>query len=188
MEEKAILRSRYKRIRAEIGERKAEYSRLICKSCEELLEFCEAECVLLYCAKGSEADIQALFEFALENKKTVAFPRCIDRENMAFHSVKSLSELEVGSFGIKEPPSHAPLCHPVGERVICFVPALAYDLDGYRLGYGGGYFDRFLSDFSGTSVGVTFDACLTERLPRDEHDIKTDYIITESQVKRTVEN
>ncbi|MBQ2730361.1 MAG: 5-formyltetrahydrofolate cyclo-ligase [Clostridia bacterium] len=186
MEEKNLLRRRFKEIRAAVGDKKQEYSQEICEKAAELSAFHSADTVLLYYAKGNEADLSLLFEKCFSMGKTVGFPRCIDRERMVFQRVKDLSELSVGYFGISEPPADAPPCSL--ENAICFVPALAFDKDGYRLGYGGGYYDRFLSGFRGTTVGVTFEACLTDRLVREEFDMKTDYIITESQVKKTIES
>ncbi|MBE6587519.1 MAG: 5-formyltetrahydrofolate cyclo-ligase [Ruminococcaceae bacterium] len=185
MEDKSFLRKKYKTLRDSLVER-AEYSRRICERCGSLAEFLDARTVLLYFPKGSEVDLSSLARIALESGKTVGFPRCVDRENMVFHKVVDLSELESGYYGIMESPASAPLCETRGS--IVFVPALSFDSFGYRLGYGGGYYDRFLSEFSGTAVGVTYEACLAESLPREVHDKKTDYIITESQVKRTVES
>ena len=186
MEDKSTLRKKYKAIRESLMEKAPEYSQKICKACASLEEFQKADTVLLYFAKGSEADLSSLCEIALREGKRVAYPRCLDRERMEFFEISSLSDLEKGYFGIMEPKIDAPKCS--FENAVCFVPALAFDLEGYRLGYGGGYYDRYLSDFSGTKVGVAYDDCVTDKLPRGEHDIKTDYIITESRVKRIIED
>ena len=186
MEEKSSLRKKYKAIRESLLENAPEYSLEICKKCAALPEFRKADTVLLYFAKGSEADLSSLFEIALKTGKRVAYPRCLDRERMEFFEIFSLSDLEKGYYGIMEPKSGCPAC--TFENAVCFVPALSFDLDGYRLGYGGGYYDRFLSDFFGTTVGIAFEKCISEKLPREEFDKKTDYIITERRVKRTIED
>ena len=186
MEDKSTLRKKYKAIRESLSEKAPEYSLEICKKCASLKEFQKAQTVLLYFSKGSEADLSILFEISRKSGKRVAYPRCLDRERMEFFEISSLSELEKGYYGIMEPKADAQKCS--FENAVCFVPALSFDHDGYRLGYGGGYYDRFLSDFSGTTVGIAFEACLAERLPREEFDKKTDYIITESRVKRTIED
>ncbi len=186
MEEKRSLRKKYKALRDSLIGKSCEYSKEICEKCAALPEFGKADTVLLYYAKGSEADLASLADIAWKMGKTVGYPRCLDRENMEFFKVFDFSDLEKGYFGIMEPKIDAPLC-PL-ENAVCFVPALSFDLDGYRLGYGGGYYDRFLKSFSGCSVGISFEECLAERLPREEFDKKTDYIITERRVKKAIED
>ncbi len=186
MEEKRSLRNKYKAVRDSLMEKAPEYSREICEKCAALPEFQNADTVLLYFAKGSEADLAPLAEIGWKMGKTVGYPRCLDRESMEFFKVSDFSDLEKGYFGIMEPKIDAPLCSL--ENAVCFVPALSFDSFGYRLGYGGGYYDRFLARFSGCSVGIAYEECLAERLPREEFDKKTDYIITESRVKRTIED
>jgi len=163
-----------------------ERSEAICRRCSALPEYKEAETVLLYCAVGSEADLMPLARTALSEGKTVAFPKCGEGGRMSFYSVTELSCLVPGKYGIPEPPEKAPVLSFYGA--VCFVPALSFDVEGYRLGYGGGYYDRFLADFCGVSIGVTFDDTLAERLPREKYDKKTDYIVTESKVKKTIED
>ena len=186
MEEKSALRKKYKAVRDSLGEGCAAYSSKICGYCMALPEFIKAKTVLLYFAKGSEVDLSRLAETALGMGKTVGYPRCVDGNAMVFHKISDLSELCKGAFGIMEPPKSAPVLKTEGG--VCFVPALAYDCDGFRLGYGGGYYDRFLKGFQGCKIGVAYSACVTKKLPRGEHDQRTDYIITESQVKRTIES
>lgn len=187
-EEKNELRARFKKIRAGLDVRSKSLE--ICRRCVALSELSEARIVLLYAPKGDEADIISLFEHCRGMGKTVGFPRCTDSENMEFFRVGSLEELKVGRFGIREPVPDAELIkkEEMGVDCLCFVPALAFDAEGYRLGYGAGYYDRFLSDFRGTCIGVTFEDCLVPRLPRGEHDIKADHIITESRVKKGIED
>lgn len=186
MEEKTALRKKYKLLRDSLLEKAPEYSREICSRCAALPEFLSADNVLLYFAKGSEADLTELFDIAREMGKRVAYPRCLDREHMEFFEISDLSQLEKGHFGIMEPKVGSAVCSL--KNAICFVPALSFDLEGYRLGYGGGYYDRFLERFAGCTVGVCFEECLSQCLPREIFDKKTDYIITESRVKRTIES
>ena len=187
-EEKNALRARYKEIRAGLDTK--GLSRRIC---ENILASClldDADTVLLYSAKGSEADVTSLLDVLIKEEKTVCFPRCIDSENMVFHKVSELSQLKEGYFGVKEPDISLPIIkrEDMEKNSLCLVPALAFDEKGYRLGYGKGYYDRFLSGFRGKTAGIAFDGCLANNLPKDAHDKKTDYIITESQVKRTIED
>lgn len=187
-EEKKALRARYKDIRAGLDTK--ELSRKICDNVLSLNLLSDAKTVLLYSAKGSEADITSLLSVFIKQGKTVCFPRCIDSERMVFHKVTALSDLNAGYFGVREPDPTLAIIEKkdMGKDTLCLVPALSYDKRGYRLGYGKGYYDRFLEGFSGTCVGITFDRCLAEKLPADAHDKKADYIITESQVTTTIED
>jgi len=182
MEDKASLRKKYKELRASLNGEREKKSLLICRRAAEILTTLRADTVLLYSAIGSEADLTSLFEVVLERGMTAFFPRCTGEGEMTFFAVEDLSALQRGSYGIPEPEEGSPL--EIWDSAVVFIPALAFDGEGYRLGYGGGYYDRFLSRFSGVKVGVAFDACVAERLPRESHDIKADYIITESQVKK----
>ena len=97
---------------------------------------------------------------------------------ITFHKINSLSELKVGEYGIPEPAPSAPEIKG-GEKTICIVPALAYDKDGNRLGYGGGYYDRFLSTYKGISILAIYSFLYTDSLPTDEYDMAVHRIITE---------
>lgn len=68
--------------------------------------------------------------------------------------------------------------------VLCIVPGLCFDKNGSRIGYGGGYYDRFLKDFCGVVMGLCYDECFLESIPRDEHDISVDLILTETGLKK----
>jgi 5-formyltetrahydrofolate cyclo-ligase len=98
--------------------------------------------------------------------------------------IKSLEELAPGTMGIPEPQKE--FLRPVRWTDIeaVMVPALAYDLNGFRLGYGGGYYDRLLSGISPecTKIGAAFEQQIVSEVPREKHDIKVDLIITEDRV------
>ena len=142
-----------------------------------------AKTVLTFYPVGSEPAILPIAEAALTLGKRVAFPLCHpEGPFMTFHSVDSLDALTNGSYGIPEPDGISPAVSEL-EDAICIVPALAFDENGYRLGYGKGYYDRFLSSFDGVSVGLVFSSLLLCNLPRDEYDEKVDIIITEKEMK-----
>ena len=123
-----------------------------------------------------------LAEQALRLGKRIAFPLCHPKTHkMTFHAVDTLGELTVGAYGIPEPDHHLPTV-TANARTLCIVPALSFDRFGYRLVYGGGYYDRFLSEFAGISVGLVYEALCVEELPRDRYDERVDLIITEKGV------
>ncbi len=151
----------------------------------KLVTFRFAETVLFYAPVRGEPDVTAAVEEALKRGKKVAFPACIpETSSMVFRFVESLSELKTGTYGIPEPPPEAPLYLPSPKKHdLCIVPALCFDKAGYRVGYGKGYYDRFLTEFGGTTVGFTMERFLRERLPRGKYDRSVDLILTEKGVR-----
>ncbi len=141
-----------------------------------------ADTVLAYWSVGSEVSTRRIIDRALEDKKKVALPKCTDKNgNMVFYYISSLSDLSEGMYGIKEPLTDV-IADDFDESAVCIVPGLSFDKCGYRLGYGKGYYDRFLSRFCGISIGLCYDSCLSEELPTDGFDMKVNYIITNKKI------
>ena len=189
--EKDLLRSKCLEERRGIPkEQKAELEYKICEHIINSASYKYYDTLLLYAALYDEADLSLLAKTAITDGKRVAFPRCIPESNtMLFHYVEDTSQLITGSFGIAEPPEELPVYKPGNASCsVCFIPAVAADKDGYRVGYGGGYYDRFLSDYSGTSAAVIFSRFLFERVPRGVYDVRTDLIVTEGGFLTVVKN
>ena len=149
-----------------------------------LPEFQTAKTLLFYCPLPHEISLIPVFHYARERNIDCAFPRCGEKAGeMQFYYVDTLDELEVGKYGIREPK---PTARPVTdfEGALVFVPALSFDREGYRLGYGGGYYDRFLEAHPLTSVGLAYETLLSHSLPRDEYDRAVDVMVTEKRVYR----
>ena len=147
-------------------------------------EFSRADKILLYYPVKSEADPLPLFEIARELGKKVAFPKCNkDDLTMRFFEISSQKDLSLGAYNIPEPKEDLGelICD---ERTLCVVPALLYSRDGHRLGWGKGYYDRFLAGFAGVSIGFAYDGFVVDELPHSEHDRQLDMIITEKGVYR----
>ena len=163
----------------------------ICRAATSLASFRYAEYVLLYAATENEIQIRAIAEEALARGKKIAFPRC-DKEahTMQYHIVSSLDELAQDSYGILEPPPTNPIYDPENDlgSAVCFVPGLVYDKAGYRLGYGKGFYDRYLSHFSGCTLGVVYSDYILPTVPRGRFDVSVDILLTEKGVKMTGEN
>ena len=160
-----------------------EKSRKICDQIINSAEFLNAKLVLVYYPIKSEIDILPIAKKAFELGKNVAFP--ISQKSsclLDFRLVKSLDELSVGAYGIHEPKENAP--HPIfpdkKEEALCIVPALSIDKKGSRLGYGKGFYDRFLKDFNGISLGAVFEELLCDSLPTESTDIPLEMIITDT--------
>lgn len=147
-------------------------------------EYIECSSLLIFISSKEEVDTDPIIRKALFDGKPVAAPRCADREGrMDFYYISSADDLERGAFGIFEPKKYCRRAE-VSEGALCIVPGLAFDTDGRRIGYGGGYYDRFLSGFGGVSCGVCFDRFIEERLPSEKTDIPVDMIVTQSRIIR----
>jgi 5-formyltetrahydrofolate cyclo-ligase len=127
-----------------------------------------------------EVDLTWLLE--CQPQKNWVLPRIIPKENhrMVFHPYIP-GRLIRHPFGMEEPEPNLPVI-PSSDVELALVPGLAFDRQGRRLGYGGGYFDRFLRDFTGISVGVIFQALLLDHLPIGEHDVPVKWIVTENGI------
>ena len=167
------------KIRADIYD-KQKYSELLCNGIEALKEYKDADVILLYFPTRSEPDISPLADIARRDGKKIAFPISVTKDcTLDFRFISSPDELEIGAYGIREPRADAERA-TLSERTLCIVPALAVDTDGYRLGYGKGYYDRFLSAFKGNAVVAIHSSLVCERLPRNDTDIPIKTIITET--------
>ena len=162
----------------------------ICRAAISLVSFRYAEYVLLYAATETEINVREIAEVALARGKKIAFPRC-DKEShtMQYHIVSSLDELAKDNYGILEPPPENPIYDPEKDlgSSICFVPGLVYDKAGYRLGYGKGFYDRYLSHFSGCTLGVVYSDYILPTVPRGRFDVSVNILLTEKGVKMTGE-
>ena len=185
-QEKDALRKEYKEKRKALPkEEKERRDAGICRRAASLAVFRFAKYVLLYDATESEISLSPLAREALARGKVLAYPRCdTESRTMTFHTVSSPDELVPDAYGIKAPRADAPVFAPgkYAGSAVCFVPGLVFDRGGFRLGYGKGYYDRFLSSFPGSSVGVIYSDFLVPRLPRGRYDRNTDILLTEQNV------
>lgn len=148
-------------------------------------EYQDAETVLTYASKPSEVDTINIIKDMLKSSKHVAVPRCIpETSQMDFYEINSLDQLKNGCYGILEPDLS--LCKKVRQDkpCICLVPGLSFDSQGYRLGYGKGYYDRFIASFSGYTIGLCYCAYIRGELPRGYFDRPVNIIITEKYSRR----
>ncbi len=146
-----------------------------------------ADTVLAYVSTEIEVDTLMLIDRALLDNKRVAVPRCISgTRDMDFYFINSRDELERGSFGVLEPdPDKCTIAYDF-ERALCIIPGLAFDMEGYRLGYGKGYYDRFLSAHRGLyKMGICYCSCTANRLVHGRFDIGADMLVTEKYIRKT---
>ena len=147
-----------------------------------LLEYKNASTLLMYYPVKGEVNILEIANIALSTGKKVAFPVCRKETfDMDFLSVDSLFDLKKGSYGIPAPDESCDIVTDFSSA-ICIVPALAFDRRGFRIGYGKGYYDRFLEKHPVYSAGLVYSPLLTDTLPTEATDKKVDVIITEKEV------
>ena len=158
----------------------------ICQTAISLMSFKYADIILLYAPIKSEIDVMPIFHQAIKMGKKVAFPRCnVEERTMKFHFVESLEDLSPCAYGIREPSENAPVYDPAETpgSAICYVPGLAFDACGYRLGYGKGYYDKFMHTFNGCTIGVVYSEFILNNLPKGRFDKHCDVMLTEKGIK-----
>lgn len=186
-EVKTGLRGKYRRLREDLSEEeKLRLDSEIQSRLLSLREYSQADTVFTYISKELEVDTLTIVQAAWANQKRVAVPRCIPgTRDMEFYYIRSWQDLERASFGVMEPIVQR--CERVEDesRGFCLVPGFSFDVQGFRLGYGGGYYDRFLSRFGGFTVGVCYSFCVQWNLPHGYYDRSVDLLVTEKYVRRT---
>ena len=151
--------------------------------------YAQASVVLTYLSFGSEIDTYGLIERAWADGKTVALPRCLEgTRQMEWYRIESFDGLRRSSIGVLEPmrdPAQQLAAGASADELVV-VPGLTFDTQGYRLGYGGGYYDTFLAGFPGRSAGL----CRIYQLSRglqaegviDAYDLPVSVVVTEGGV------
>lgn len=145
----------------------------------------QARTVAVTLSVGREIETTAIIMKAWAERKQVAAPKCepVDRR-LTFHKLESFDQLEIGFCGLMEPdPSKA---EKMGKDNLdlLIVPGVVFDQRGYRIGYGGGYYDRFLKNYYGRTVSLLFENQLIAHVPEESHDRRVDMLITEKECIR----
>ena len=182
---KKDARAHFSALRAsiDINEREKK-SKMALASVLALPEFDACDTLFLYSPIKSELNVLPLFDIAKEKGMRIAFPISIkESSTLDFRCVSDFDELSLGAYNIYEPKENTSKA-TFSKQSICIVPALAFDKNGNRLGYGKGFYDRFLSKFTGLSVGVTFAELFCDALPTDGYDIPVNVIITDKESVR----
>jgi 5-formyltetrahydrofolate cyclo-ligase len=183
---KEMLRTRAREARAAIPEEKRkEYSCTICNSVISLLD--GQDPVFVYVSKSPEVETIPLIRTLLSRNTSVVVP-IIEREkcSLRLSFLRDPSHLSVSTFSVPEPIGHEFPADPAGIQV-AIVPLIAFDRNGHRLGYGAGYYDRFLScNPHMFKIGIGFSCQEVEPIPADPRDVRMDVIVTEKEVIRMV--
>ena len=180
MTDKKALRARLLAERMAIpAEQKTLLDAALVKSIAEHSAFLTADALFSYLPMRAEPDLTPLLELAKARGIPVYLPHC-DKNGMRFLLYKSQAELTPDRFGILAPAPRAQEAAPTA-RTLCLVPGLAAARDGTRLGYGGGFYDRFLPQFEGNILFALYEKFVFDSLPRGIYDFLIDpqSIITE---------
>lgn len=182
MDKSELRREMKARLSALSGEKRRKASEKICEALSSLPEFISAKKAFLFYPLKSEPDILPLAKLCEESGKIVAYPK-VDGEKMRFFAPDGFIKSRLGVYE----PNGGDEISEDGETV-AVVPALAYRRDGYRLGRGGGYYDRFLATFRGVSIGVgfVFSLLFPDAFKEEQHDIPVDIIVTDGEIIRNL--
>lgn len=181
--DKKILRTRLLEKRKSLDKtEKAKCDKIISEKIINSDYFANAEQVLVFSSTDDEFDTKQIIKCCKVQSKEIFYPLCIDRNgNMEFLKVDSDDDLVLGMYGLKEPKSTCEK-YVAKENDLVIVPCLSVDKQKNRIGYGKGYYDRFLKDFNGVSVSPCYDILLEDEIPTDKYDIQINIIVTDKEV------
>ena len=155
------------------------YSSMVCNIlCNEQI-YKDAKVIYPYLAYNQEIITDTLIERAWVDGKAVAVPKCYEDNRMEFHRISSFEDTELGMFNIPE-PKHGEIVDD--NEVLIIMPGLAFDKEFNRIGYGGGFYDRYLDRKQNCrfiKVAFAYDFQLVDHIEADDHDYKVDIIITD---------
>ena len=178
-----------KEIRAEVKKRRREAdeetlhekSLQILERFRQLSAYKDASLLLAYVDAKREVETRLLMRCAWDDGKKVAAPRVDGDGIMHFYYLRSLKDLEPGAFGIMEPRADCRMCEP--EEGLLLMPGVAFDEQGHRVGYGGGYYDRYLEKHPHLiHIALAFEFQIFPVVPSEKHDICPDLIVTENRI------
>ena len=185
MTNKKELRRHLLTVRSRLSsEYKKECSDIISGKVIQQSEYQEAKTVMFYMPVRGEVDVLPAFQAALLSGKRVILPKTEKEEkSIRCYEVKGLKDLEKGAYGILEPEESK--CREIGfqEVDLVIVPGVGFDVSGFRLGYGGGYYDRLLSRSPGVSrMGVAYDEQIVADVMPEPHDSMMDCLISPKKI------
>lgn len=173
-----VLISERKRVSSDM---RRQFGGEIARRVISLDEVKKSDLILCFVSKELEIPTEDIFRFAFDTGKTAAAPVCVG-EDMIFRYIRSFDDLETGSFSVREPKDYCPEAS-VTDGTVCITPGLCYNMNGFRIGYGKGYYDRFFSKNRCVKIGVCLEEFIRDFAP-DANDIAADIIVTQSRVIR----
>ncbi len=156
-------------------------SEKIQKKLKKIYAFRDAQKIGVYYPIGSEILTQDIIQELFSNGKDVFLPKVIGK-NIEFRKIVDFSSLEKGSFDIMEPKED---CQTDNDLDVVLVPTVGISPSGVRLGYGHGFYDRHLAEHKSVTISLTMEKQIIKKIPKSEHDIMIDWIITEDRILET---
>lgn len=162
---------------------KREADQKIAEHVTGLAEFKQAETIFCFVSINDEIDTRPILNAVMRSGKCLAVPRCRPGGSMEACEIKTYDQLKPGFYGIPEPAGD---CQRVSREAIGFavVPCLSCDAGGRRLGYGGGYYDRYMKKRTYPAAVICREQMLGRQLPAEDHDAVMDLVVTETQIIR----
>ncbi|MCC8024215.1 MAG: 5-formyltetrahydrofolate cyclo-ligase [Clostridium sp.] len=185
------LKERKRQMRREIKARVARLDGAYCRKADRsifkhiigLPEYRQAQRIFCFVGTQAEIDTAPIIEDALSKGKIVGVPRCVDKGIMNVCRIESLKGLEMGQYGILEPGEEAAILLPE-EIDFAVVPCLSCSSTGKRLGYGGGYYDRYLAGTGAFKAVICRAQIMEEDIPWESHDVVMNAVVSECGVLR----
>ena len=189
MEEMALeqkIKKQKQYLRAQLKEKISALSIDYCKKadaeiCRRFIgqeEYQNAQVIFCYVGTEREINTMPILENALKTGKRLGVPKCLSYGVMEVKEITSLEQLVSGAYGILEPVDECPVIRPEEIELAC-VPCISCSLDGRRLGYGGGFYDRYLPKVNCKKIALCRKELLEEEIPVDEFDVIVDAVITD---------
>lgn len=169
---KSALRGQFRSVGVPSGRAGRTVIGLLQKLPQEASVFC-------YLSLPDEPDTTPITDYCLQNGHLLCIPRCLDNGGMQACRFTDKKELTKNRFGIWEPSESAEV---IQNPDVIIVPALAFDRQGFRLGRGGGYYDRYLAGRSALTIGLCHQAAFVDLLPRDPWDIPVALVVSEQGI------
>ncbi|MBM7701530.1 5-formyltetrahydrofolate cyclo-ligase [Bacillus iocasae] len=143
----------------------------------------EAKTIGVTISRGREVATNEIIKKAWDEGKHVVVPKCNPKENvMTFYEITSFSQLETVYFGLQEPIVQKTKKYFPNQIDLIIAPGIVFDQNGYRIGYGGGYYDRYLAEFNGEVIALAFSLQVVEEVPYEEHDLPVKALVTEQGI------
>ncbi|MFC5463135.1 5-formyltetrahydrofolate cyclo-ligase [Lederbergia graminis] len=159
------------------------YSYQIAQTLFSSNEWKEADTIAITVSNFPEVDTRQIIRKGWEQGKRMVVPKCIPKtREMKFKEISSFAQLEIIYHGLLEPKNDETKEIPKNEIKLMIVPGLAFNVKGYRLGFGGGYYDRYLSDFTGRTLALAFSEQVLDEIPIESFDLPVMKIITEMKI------
>ncbi|OQP05800.1 5-formyltetrahydrofolate cyclo-ligase [Geobacillus sp. 46C-IIa] len=184
MDRKRELRRRMlDRLRQLSAAEKQAYDRQIAAYLYQWPQWQEAQVIAITVARETEVDTVPIIEQAWREGKTVGVPKCDPlTKTMTFRRIASFAQLEKAYAGLLEPIEEQTAAIDRDELDLIIVPGVCFTKTGYRIGYGGGYYDRYLPGVAAVTAALAYSFQVVEDIPVEDHDVPVEFMITDQGV------